>query len=101
MKSNEYIEKLRRLEWLQSIVQRYNGYVEEIEKAGEDFTVEAVSFSFRGPRTPMVLNSHRPIKAQYIHDALLDAVHGLDIEIAGLESELESVTVELSTTQNE
>ena len=43
----------------------------------------------------MNLNPHRPIKARYIYDALLVAVGELDQEIAELETELKSVTVEL------
>ena len=95
MKSNEYIEKRRRLIWLKGILKDYKGYIEVMEKAGDGLTVELIRYSFCGPGTPMNINPHRPIKAQYIHDALLDAVHELEIEIGGLENELKVVVVEL------
>jgi len=95
MKSFEYQEKLRRLEWLRGIRKEYQGHLDTIEAGGKFFTVEEIHYSCRGPGTPMVLNTHRPIKARYIYDALLVAVGELDQEIAERESELRSVTVEL------
>ena len=95
MKAFEYTEKLRRLEWLRGIRKDYQGFMETIEAGGKFFTVEEIHYTCRGPGTPMILNSHRPIKARYIYDALTVAVGELDQEISGLENELKSVTVEL------
>ena len=101
MDSNEYIDRLRHLQWLKEIAKDYKEYVAEIEKAGEDFTIEAIGYSNRGPSTPMRINPHRPIKAKYLRDALYDALSDLEDEIAKLKTKLKSVTVELSTTQTE
>ena len=95
MKSFEYTDKLRRLDWLRGIRKEYQGYLDTIEAGGKFFTVESVHYSCRGPGTTMDLNPHRPIKARYIYDALTVAVGELEQEIAALESELKSVTVEL------
>lgn len=95
MKSFEYQDKLRRLEWLRGIRKEYQGHLDTIEAGGKFFTVEEIHYSCRGPGEPMIINSHRPIKARYIYDALIVAVGELDQEIAGLETELRSVNVEL------
>lgn len=95
MKSYEYTERLRRLEWLRGIRKEYQGHLDTIEAGGKFFTVEAIHYSCRGPGEPMNLNPHRPIKARYIYDALAVAVGELDQEIDALEIELKSVTVEL------
>lgn len=95
MKSYEYQDKLRRLDWLRGIRKEYRVHLDTIEAGGKFFTVEAIHYSCRGPGDPMNLNPHRPIKARYIYDALTVAVGELDQEIAALESELKSVTVEL------
>ena len=94
MKSYEYQERLRRLEWLRGIRKEYQGHLDTIEAGGKFFTVEEIHYSCRGPGN-LNLNPHRPIKARYIYDALAVAVGELDQEIAALEIELKSVTVEL------
>ena len=101
MDSNEYLDKLRHLTWLQTIANNYKNYVAEIERAGGNFTIESIGYSIRGSGTPMRINPHRPIKAKYLRDALYDALSDLEDEIAKLKGGLKSVTVELSTTQNE
>ena len=95
MKSHEYADKLRRLEWLRGIWKEYQEYLETIEAGGKFFTVEAIRYSCRGPGVTMNLNPHRTIKARYLYDALTIAVGELEQEINELENELKSVTVEL------
>ena len=101
MNSNEYIDKLRQLTWLQTIVCDYKNYIKVIKKGGEHFTIETIIYSCRGPGTPMRINPHRSIKAKFILDALTDAIRYVEDEVAGLKSELKSVTVELATPKNE
>ena len=101
MDSNEYIDRLRHLQWLKEIAKRYKGYIEEIERAGNVFTIEVIGYSKCGPGTPMRINPHRPIKAKYLRDALYDSLSDLEDEIAKIDRGLQTITVELSTTQTE
>jgi len=95
MKSAQYLEKVRHLEWLRGIEKDYESRIEFFGKAGQDLTIEAISYSYRGPGRTIQLNPHRSIDMAFIFAAFNDALRRLREEIAGLEEELKSVTVEL------
>ena len=94
MKSQQYLEKVRQLDWLRGIVETYEQDLRHLERAGEEFTVTAIHYNYHGPAT-MSLNNHRSIPASFIYMGLLNTVTKIKDEIAGLEAELKSVTVEL------
>ena len=94
MKSQQYLEKVRQLDWLRGIVETYEQDLRLLERAGEEFTVAAVHYQYHGPAT-MTFNNHRSIPASFIYMGLLNTVTKIKDEIAGLEEELKSVTVEL------
>lgn len=94
MKSAQYIEKVRHLEWLHGIAQEYESRIEFLGEAGQDLTVLAIHYSYHGPGT-MQFNSHRSIDMAFIFAGLNDALRKIREEISGLENELKTVTVEL------
>ena len=94
MKSEEYIEKVRHLDWLKGIAKEYESRIEFWGKAGQDLTVLAIHYSYHGTGT-MQLNSHRSIDMAFIFAGLNDALRKLKEEIAELEKELNTVIVQL------
>jgi len=95
MKSAQYLEKVRHLEWLKGIAKDYAARIDFLGKAGQDLTIEAIGYTYHGPGRTIQLNPHRSIDMAFILAAFNDALRRLREEIAGLEEELKSVTVEL------
>jgi hypothetical protein len=94
MKQAVYLQKVRHLEWLKGIAKDYAARIDFLGKAGQDLTIEAIGYTYHGPGT-IQLNPHRSIDMAFIFAAFNDALRRLREEIAGLEEELKSVTVEL------
>ena len=94
MKSEEYIEKVRHLDWLRGIVRDYEQNLRFIEQAGKDFVITAIHYNFHGPAT-MCLNNHRSIDSAFIFYGLENALSKVKDEITSIEKELQSITVEL------
>lgn len=95
MKSEEYIQKIRHLDWLKSIQLEYKGHAETLNKNAFGITIQGVSYTNKGGVCRLNVNPHRPIPARYIYGGLIDALGRLEEEIEELEKELQSVTVEL------
>ena len=94
MTSQEYMEKVKRLDWLRGIVNNYEQDLRLLERAGDEFVVSAIHYNYHGPAT-MTLNNHRTIPATFIFMGLSYTLSAIKKEIDSLELELKSVTVEL------
>ena len=94
MKSEEYIEKVRHLDWLKGIAKEYESRIEFWGKAGQDLTVLAIHYSYHGTGT-MQLNPHRSIDTGFIIAGFNDALRRIRYEIAELEKEIKTVIVQL------
>ena len=95
MKSEEYIHKVRHLEWLKSIQKDYQDHAETMKKHPTDITIQSVGYTERGGVSRLNVNPHRPIPARYIYGGLVDALDSLAKEIEELEKELKTVIVSL------
>ena len=94
MTSQEYMEKVRRLDWLRGIKENYEQSLRHFERAGDELVVSAIHYNYHGPAT-MTLNNHRSIPSRFITRGLACVLDSIEQEIADLENELKSVTVEL------
>lgn len=94
MKSQEYMEKVRHLDWLRGIAETYEQDLRHIEKMGKEFVVSAIHYNYHGPAT-MTLNNHRSIDPAFLFYGLENALSKIKDEITTIENELKSVTVEL------
>lgn len=95
MKSEEYIQKVRHLEWLKGIAKDYRSHAETLKKHPFEVTVQAVVYTIKGSSYRIETNPHRPIQARYIYGGLTAVIEDLDKEIKVAEDELKSVIVQL------
>ena len=95
MKSEEYIQKVRHLEWLKSIQLEYKGHAETMKKNAFAISIQAVSYTNKGGNCILNVNPHKPIPARYIYGGLVDVLDSLAKEIEELENELKTVIVQL------
>jgi len=94
MKSHEYTDKLRHLEWLRGIVKDYEDTLRFLERVGNEITFTSIKYDHHGPGS-INLNNHRSIKMPFIFFGIENALSKVKDEIASIEEELKSVTVEL------
>ena len=95
MKSEDYIQKVRHLEWLKRIAKDYQAHAELLQKNNFGITIESVNYSIKGGNYHIELNPHRPLQARYIYGGLIDALETITKEIEDLEKELKTVIVQL------
>lgn len=95
MKSNEYLDKLRKLGWLKSISGQYRDHLELIEKEKENYTIRGIGYTARSDDRVFNLNPHRPIPYKYLYDGLKETLDGINKEIEQMEKELKTVIVTL------
>ena len=94
MTSQEYLDKLRHLEWLRGIAKDYRKHFDLIEREGDYFCVYGIQFSARSePRMMSVNPNHFP--RECIKEGLEVSLGVINAEIEELENELRSVTVTL------
>jgi len=95
MKSEEYIQALRHLEWLKDISKQYEEHLSLMEREKGHYTVQGIVYTARSEGRTFHCNSHRPIPARYIYEGLTNALWDVNAEIEDLERKLKQVTVEL------
>ena len=93
MKSAQYTQKLRRLEWLKENAKKYQEHAEQMRR--DDLTISSIDYVIRGGVYHIEVNPHLEVQARYIYGGLIDALDRIKEEIEKLEKELKSVTVEL------
>ena len=95
MKSTEYIEQIRKLEWMESVERLYSEYLNRMDKEKENFVIQSIGFTARGDGEKMQINPHFPIPYNYICAGLNAARVALNDEIKELRGKLKTVSVEL------
>lgn len=94
MTSQEYLDKLRHLEWLQGLARDYKRHFDLIEREGDRFRVYGIQFSARGDPQMMDVNSNY-FPRECIKEGLEVSLSTINVEIEELKNELRSVTVTL------
>ena len=95
MKSAEYLEKMRRLRWLNDIAEEYAKHIHLMEAEKEHYTIQAIHWSARGEGRVFQINTHYPIPAAAVYEGLNKALWTINEEIANLKEELKCPVVEL------
>ena len=95
MKSEEYIQKVRHLQWLKDIEKEYRTHAERLRKNNFDITIQSVNYTIKGGLYHLDLNPHRSMEARYIYGGLTDALDRITKEIEDLQKELKAVIVQL------
>ena len=95
MKSEEYLQKLRHLQWLKEIEKDYQGHAEILRKNNFDITIQSVNYTIKGGLYHLNLNPHRSMEPRYIYGGLSDALDRIRKEIEDLQKELKTVIVQL------
>jgi len=95
MKSTDYLQKIRHLDWLRENEKAYREHAERMRKDNFGVTISYIRYTIRGGVYQIDSNPHLEIPARYIYGGLTDALDRITKEIADLENELKSVTVEL------
>ena len=70
MKSAEYFDKVRHLEWLEAILRDYNENIDLIHREQDNFVVQGIRFTARGNGEVMNISSHYSIPYGYILNGL-------------------------------
>ena len=95
MKSEEYFNKVKHLDWLEAILRDYNENIDLIHREQDNFVVQRIRFTARGNGMGMNINSHYSIPYGYILNGLTEVTMKLEREIQDLKDELKCVMVEL------
>lgn len=95
MKSEEYIDAVNHLRWLEGIAKQYTEHLQLIEHEADYYTVQAIHYTARGDGRVFNVNSHRSIPTSFIYDGLLAALSAVNEEIKHTREQLKEQVVEL------
>lgn len=95
MKSKEYFDKIRHLDWLKDISRQYKEHLALMDREKDHYTVHGIGYTARCDGRVFNVNPHRPIPSSYIYDGISAVLSSVNAEIETLERELKKVTVEL------